>query len=72
MGQVSDNVKRKEDMNARETVKVKLTFLGSFLDLVSETEKIKLKINSKMPRLVGRKKYGAINPAKDIKENAYR
>lgn len=53
MGQVSDNVKRKEDMNARETVKVKLTFLGSFLDLVSETEKIKLKINSKMPRLVG-------------------
>ena len=41
-------------------------------DGVSKTEKIKLKINSKMPRLVGRKKYGAINPAKDIKENAYR
>ena len=53
MGQVSDNVKRKEEMNVRETVEVELTFLGSFLDFVSETEKRKLKINSKMPRLVG-------------------
>lgn len=53
MGQVSDNVNKKEEMNARETVEVELTFLGSFLDLVSETEKRKLKINSKMSGLVG-------------------
>ena len=53
MGQVSDNVNKEEEMNARETVEVELTFLESFFYLVSETEKRKLKINSKMSRLVG-------------------
>ena len=53
MGQVSDNVNKEEELIARETVEVELTFLESFLDLVSETEKRKLKINSKMSRLVG-------------------
>lgn len=48
MGQVSGNVNRKEEMRARETAEIELTFLGSFLHLVSEIEKRKLKINSKM------------------------
>lgn len=54
-------------MGARETAEIELTFLGSFLHLVSEIEKRKLKINSKMSWLVDCKKYGSINPAKDHK-----
>lgn len=39
VSQVSDNVNRKEEMDARETAEAELTFLGNFLDLISEIEK---------------------------------
>ena len=36
VGQVNDNVNRKEEIHIRETEKVESTFLGNFFNLVSE------------------------------------